>query len=249
MKISLEETYPIGCIIGDFRVIGHERKIVQKGDGFRTRLHLLCECNICGRQKLLRADNIKTKLSMTNHNNCNIFMTDQNGLSTGENARFYKIYNHMVERCTDPNNSQYKNYGGRGIECDYTKDKKGYLGFYNDLHDSYIEHVNQYGEKNTTIDRIDCNGNYTIDNLRWATIEQQNQNRRNMLSFIAIDPFNNIYMTNNQTKFANEFGLNHFKISSCLSGVRLHHMGWKFYRPDVLFQFDFSKINVIYKLY
>lgn len=249
MKISLEETYPIGCIIGDFKVMSHERKLVQKGDGLRTRLFLLCECNVCGRQKLIRADNLKTKPSMVDHNNCNIFMIDQNGLTNGDNRRFYKIYSHMIDRCTNPNSPQYKNYGARGIECDYTKDKKGYIGFYNDLHDSYIEHINQYGEKNTTIDRINCNGNYTIDNLRWATIEQQNQNRRNMVNFVAIDPYNNVYITNNQSKFANEYGLNHVKISCCLSRNRRHHKGWRFYHIDPLFQFDYSKVNVIYKLY
>lgn len=249
MKTPLEETYPIGSTVGDFTIIDQERKLCQNGDGFRTRLFLLCKCNVCGREKLLRADNIKTSITLVDHNNCNIFITDQHGLTNGENKRFYKIYSHMVERCTNPNVPRYSQYGGRGITCDYTKDKKGYLGFYNDLHSSYVEHVAKYGEKNTTIDRIDCNGNYTISNIRWATNEEQSQNRRIMVNFIAIDPYGIMYMTNNQTKFANEFGLDHTKISEVLKGNRNHHMGWRFYHIDPLFQFDYTKINVIYKLY
>jgi len=39
-------------------------------------------------------------------------------------------------------------------------------------------YVDEYGEKNTTLDRINPHGDYTKDNCRWATWTQQQTNKR-----------------------------------------------------------------------
>jgi hypothetical protein len=74
----------------------------------------------------------------------------------------------MLIRCYDLKNHNYANYGGRGIQvCDQWR-----IDFLNFLYDM--------GERpdGCTLDRIDVNGDYCPSNCRWATIEQQNKNKR-----------------------------------------------------------------------
>jgi hypothetical protein len=73
----------------------------------------------------------------------------------------------MKQRCDNPNNPKYKHYGGRGIK--YCESWKKFENFYNEMGSRLL---------NTTLDRIDVNGNYTKDNCKWSTFIEQNNNKR-----------------------------------------------------------------------
>ena len=85
--------------------------------------------------------------------------------------RIYFIWQSMKDRCYNPNNKQYKNYGGRGIKvCDEWKnDFKIFLEWAN---------KNNY-DSSLTIDRINVNGDYEPLNCRWTTLKEQQNNKRN----------------------------------------------------------------------
>ena|SRR3990167_1782688 len=93
-------------------------------------------------------------------------------------TRFYHVWCAMKQRCFYPSHNRFKSYGGRGITVDgeWLTD---FRNFHRDMFASYQEHCKDFGEKNTTLDRIDSQGHYTKENCRWNTLWNQNLNRTN----------------------------------------------------------------------
>lgn len=79
-----------------------------------------------------------------------------------------ELYRNMLDRCYDPDNKRYANYGGRGIRiCDeWLTDR---LSFYHWATDN--GHA-----KGLQIDRIDVNGNYEASNCRFVDVFVQMNN-------------------------------------------------------------------------
>ena len=82
----------------------------------------------------------------------------------------YKSWSSMKQRCDNPTNKDYINYGGRGIT--YDPRWKAYSAFREDM-----------GKKpeDLSLDRINNNSNYTKENCKWSTKIEQNNNRRDRI--------------------------------------------------------------------
>ena len=137
----------------------------------------LCKCN-CGKKKNV------SSYTLTNGESkscgCLAIKLFKKRRIT-HNLSYTKFYKHWVgikERCFYKKNISYKYYGGRGITvCERWKT---FLNFRDDMFESYKEH--KLNNKSTSLDRINNDGNYELNNCRWATRkEQQNNTRYNCL--------------------------------------------------------------------
>lgn len=98
------------------------------------------------------------------------------------NPEAYRILRYkwasMKTRCTNPNCSNYANYGGRGIKiCDEWQKFSAFSEW----------SLNNGFEPGLSLDRIDPNKGYNPENCRYITMEEQQRNRRDNRCFI--DPF------------------------------------------------------------
>ena len=95
--------------------------------------------------------------------------------------RLNMVWNEMKQRCTNSKHHAYKYYGGRGIMvCEEWEKYKNFKQWA--LSSGYNENAKR-GE--CTLDRIDVNGNYEPSNCRWASIKEQNLNKRSNVHITA----------------------------------------------------------------
>lgn len=125
-------------------------------------------------------------------------------------TRFYNIRHDLWHRCNDPKRDKYHRYWWRWIKVLW----ENYWEFKKDMYDSYLKHVEEFWEKDTTIDRIDVDENYCKENCKWSTKKEQSNNRSTCRFFT----FN--WITKNITQRAE-----HINMDRHFVGYQLHK--WK----------------------
>ena len=162
-----------GQVYGRLTVIKRvDDYISPSGD---RKVQWLCKCK-CGKEVIVTGNNLRKG----NSKSCGCYnrelLTKINLTHNASNTRLYHIWICMKDRCYNPKNKKYKDYGGRGIIiCDeWINDFEAFANWAYD--NGYIENVSR-GE--CTIDRIDVNGNYCKQNCRWVNQKVQSNNKRN----------------------------------------------------------------------
>lgn len=138
-----------------------------------------CRCD-CGTER----DVIGTTLRSGKSQSCGCDVgrratcAKENFTTHGESkTRLYRIWAYMKKRCSNPNASNYKDYGARGISvCDE------WMEF-----EPFREWALAHGyDDDLSIDRIDVNGNYCPDNCRWVDGVAQANNKRNSVRIAGL---------------------------------------------------------------
>ena len=123
----------------------------------------LCQCE-CGNEVEVHS----SALTSGNTASCGCLREKHGHAKSGADRHgTYSSWEHMHQRCSNPNYEYFDDYGGRGIRvCERWASFETFLG--------------DMGERpaGTTLDRKEVDGNYEPGNCRWATIDEQNNNTR-----------------------------------------------------------------------
>lgn len=125
----------------------------------------LCRC-ACGTEVIRESQYLRT-LHRPGPRHCGCQHGNKVHGLTGQ--RPHRIWSGMRQRCSDPSNKDWRNYGGRGITvCERWRDS--FPAFWEDMGPTYAPGL--------TLDRIDTHEGYSKANCRWATVHQQANNTR-----------------------------------------------------------------------
>jgi hypothetical protein len=156
--------------IGSWTVLGQ-----APSSGARSRSFWKVQC-ACGTEAVVREDSLKSGDSehcvRCKMRAIRAFRPDVHGHTKGgKTSKEYGVWSAMVQRCTNPRDKNYYNYGGRGIlVC------KRWLSFAGFIKDMGLRPSSKH-----TLERQNNDKGYCPSNCVWADRAQQNRNSRRNL--------------------------------------------------------------------
>ena len=156
MKLTGRAKDLTGQTFGRLTVLGP-----LKGEG--GTIIWLCHCS-CGTEKEFRGTNLKSGSTLS----CGCWRREKHRTHGMKGTPEYNIWKSMTQRCKNPNDPGFHNYGGRGISvC------KRWLKFEN-----FIADMGKKPHPKLSIERRDNDLGYTPDNCYWASKKTQMNNKR-----------------------------------------------------------------------
>ena len=189
--------------------------VIEKTDQ-RSGRHIIwkCKCD-CGKETFINSGNLRRG----NTTSCGCLQKERVTTHGKRYSEEYRSWNMMKDRCYNPNNKSYKDYGGRGITvCDRWKDS----------FENFLEDMGPKPSSKHSIDRINNDKKYEPNNCKWATQTEQNRNKRHQRDAKLIDPEGQEYLIAGGLihQFCKDTGLHSGCIFTMLNGKYKQHKGW-----------------------
>ena len=155
-------------------IIGHRfgrlTVMYQVTDSPDAKARWLCQCD-CGNGAVMKMSGLKKSKVPS----CGCYTREQSAIRATTHgltdSPIHKVWSDMRERCNNPKNKSYPDYGGRGIKVDPRWED--FENFHNDMIGTY--------EPGLELDRIDNDGPYSPENCRWVTHLENCRNKRNTI--------------------------------------------------------------------
>lgn len=199
-----------GRRFGRLVVLKRAGNYIQPPNG-RKRPQWLCKCD-CGNVTTTIGENLRNGSTVScgcrrKENGAKSLKGNHYQRTHGKtNTRLYNIWCNMKSRCRNPNNDAFRLYGAEGkTVCEEWQEFKPFYDW--SMSHGYRDDL--------TIDRTDGTKGYSPENCRWATMKEQQNNRRNNRKI----PYNGEEKTIPQ--WADEYNINVGTLRS-----RLERSGW-----------------------
>lgn len=148
----------IGTVFGRLTVI----EFVRKNEFGHAMWKCACAC---GGEATISTSNLRNKKAPS----CGCAKTKHGQSAGGDRTGAYRSWSGMIQRCTNPNVSEYQRYGARGVTVfGGWRGRGGFAAFY--------AHIGPRPSDRHSIDRIKGDKGYEPGNVRWATPAEQCRN-------------------------------------------------------------------------
>lgn len=134
----------------------------------RIKRQFFCQCD-CGDRLVVLLTSLRTGATKS----CGCLQKEAVSAANTKhgycNTQIYHSWNTMIQRCCNPKNKKYPQYGGRGIAV-----RQGWKESF----EAFLEDMGPPPSPEHSIDRIDNSSGYRKDNCRWASRKEQASNTR-----------------------------------------------------------------------